>query len=87
MKLNTSMNITASLPLTQNSTNEQLSLQESSLVDDEFEDKPNIDQPLLSTPKENIPFGNIMTDYKQPNSIRIFYKNINGIRTYNTWDT
>jgi hypothetical protein len=68
-------------------TNEQLLSQESISNNNEFEDEINIDQPSLSTPKENIPFGNIMTETKEPNSIRVFYKNINGIRTYNTWDT
>jgi hypothetical protein len=54
---------------------------------DEHELIDNDHQPLLSIQKENYPFGDIITDVKPENAIRIYYKNVNGIRTYNTLDT
>jgi hypothetical protein len=43
-------------------------------------------QPVLTKPTNNYPFGDLMTQ-KQNNTIRIYYKNINGISTYNSWNT
>jgi hypothetical protein len=53
----------------------------------EFDIEDNINQHQLSNQKDNYPFGDIMNEIKQPNSIRVFYKNANGIRSYNSWDT
>jgi hypothetical protein len=46
------------------------------------------EQQLVITPlKENYPFRNLLTQDKSPESIRIYLKNINGIKTYNSWTT
>jgi hypothetical protein len=46
------------------------------------------DQQTVITPlKENYPFGNLFSQQKSPESIRIYLKNINGIKTYNSWTT
>jgi hypothetical protein len=36
--------------------------------------------------KENHPYGNTITSTKNPNNIRIFFKNINGVKPNYSWD-
>jgi hypothetical protein len=46
-----------------------------------------LSQSVITTKKENNLFGNILDNIKPPNTIQIFLKNINGIKSYNTWTT
>jgi hypothetical protein len=38
------------------------------------------------TVKTNYPFGNILDNNKPNNHVRFYFKNINGIRNYNSWE-
>jgi hypothetical protein len=42
-------------------------------------------QPLIIQPKNNVPFGDQLSSQKPPDTIKIFLKNINGIKSYNSW--
>jgi hypothetical protein len=46
----------------------------------------NTTQQVITQPKDNLPFGDVL-DYKEPDTIRIYLKNINGIKNYNSWLT
>jgi hypothetical protein len=43
-------------------------------------------QRVITNIRENYPFGNILENNKPVNHIRIYFKNINGIRNYNSWE-
>jgi hypothetical protein len=42
-------------------------------------------QTVITSKKDNNPFGNIMDNNKPEGTIRLYLKNINGIKSYNTW--
>jgi hypothetical protein len=42
-------------------------------------------QQVLDRTRKNFPYGNLFESKKKPTSIRVFYRTINGIRTYNSW--
>jgi hypothetical protein len=53
---------------------------------DILEDQDDETQQVITQPKDNLPFGDIMEN-KHPYTIRIYLKNINGIKNYNSWLT
>ena len=42
-------------------------------------------QPVLTQQRDNLPFGDPLTTNKPRDTIRLFLKNINGIKNYNSW--
>jgi hypothetical protein len=43
-------------------------------------------QTVITPQTDNYPFGDLMNK-KQNSTVRIYYKNINGVSTYNSWNT
>jgi hypothetical protein len=50
--------------------------------------REQFDPQIVITPlKDNYPFGNLLSQQKHSDSVHIYLKNINGIKTYNSWTT
>jgi hypothetical protein len=43
-------------------------------------------QQVIANIKDNYPFGNILENNKPNNHIRLYFKNINGAKNYNSWE-
>jgi hypothetical protein len=58
------------------------------LNENNFQQSQNIptNQQVISNVKTNYPFGNILENNKPDNHIRLYFKNINGIKNYNSWE-
>jgi hypothetical protein len=54
---------------------------------EEYHEDTIVNQLVIANIKENHPFGNLLDDNKPPNTVRIYIKNINSIKSYNTWTT
>jgi hypothetical protein len=77
------------IPIIDNIEENEFILSLQLLNDDENQQPDKINegeqQPVLTHQKQNHPFGDQLTTQKPANTIRIFLKNINGIKNYNSW--
>jgi hypothetical protein len=87
---------TQELQQSQNSDNDDFNINDEYLLplnllnddDEEMQNNNNLnEQPLITQQKDNLPFGEQLQSLKAPDAIRIFLKNINGIKNYNSWDS
>jgi hypothetical protein len=58
------------------------------LLADNIQQTQNIptNQQVITNIKSNYPFGNILENNKPDNHIRLYFKNINGIKNYKSWE-